>query len=66
MTTTTIYLIGDAKLSWRTKYKDIMVGRYAINSWEDLKRELKTQFFLENVEYMVRHKLIHLKQIDSI
>ena len=66
VTTATMYLIGDAKLWWWTKYEDIMVGRCEINSWEDLKRELKTQFFPKNVEYMARHLLIHLKQIGSI
>ena len=66
VTTATMYLIGDAKLWWRTKYEDIMAGRCEINSWEDLKRELKTQFFPENVEYMARRQLIHLKQTGSI
>ena len=32
VTTTTIYLIGDAKLLWQTKYEDIMVGQCTIDS----------------------------------
>ena len=63
---TTMYLIGDAELWWWTKYEDIMAGWCKINSWEDLKRKLKTQFFHENVDYMARHQVIHLKQIGSI
>ena len=49
VTTTTMYLISDVKLWWRTKYEGIMVGHCAINSWEDLKRVLKSQFFPKNV-----------------
>ena len=43
-----------------------MASQFEINSWENLKRELKTQFLLENVEYMARRQLIHLKQIGTI
>ena len=54
VTMATMYLSGDAKLWWRTKYDDIQHGRCTIDNWADLKRELKAQFFLENVEYMAR------------
>ena len=50
VTMATMYLSGDAKLWWRTKYDGIQHGRCTIDNWEDLKRELKAQFFLENVE----------------
>jgi len=37
----TMYLSGDAKLWWRTRYEDVLEGRCEINAWEELKRELK-------------------------
>ena len=42
VTTTTMYLIGYAKLWWQIKYEDIMAGQCTIDSWEDLIRKLKT------------------------
>ncbi|MFV0989155.1 hypothetical protein QML32_31155, partial [Klebsiella pneumoniae] len=38
----TMYMSGDAKLWWRTKYEEIQQGRCMITTWEDLKRELRT------------------------
>ena len=46
-----IYLAGGAKLWWRSKFVD---DECHIKTWRDLKRELKGQFFLENVEYNAR------------
>ncbi|KAJ7971608.1 Gag-asp_proteas domain-containing protein [Quillaja saponaria] len=66
VTTATMYLVGDAKLWWRTKYVDIQDGRCVIDSWEDLRRELKAQFFPENVEYIARRNLRELKQTGTI
>ena len=43
-----MYLAGDAKLWWRSKFVD---DECPIKTWGDLKRELKSQFFPENVEY---------------
>ncbi|KAK3009462.1 hypothetical protein RJ639_014219 [Escallonia herrerae] len=41
----TMYLVGDAKLWWRKKYAEIEDGSCVINTWDILKRELKSQFF---------------------
>ncbi|XP_062021178.1 uncharacterized protein LOC133737687 [Rosa rugosa] len=41
----TMYLSGDAKLWWRTKYNDIQRGVCTVDTWKDLKKELKAQFF---------------------
>ena len=49
VTTATMYLIRDTKLWWRMKHEYIMASCCTIDSWEDLKRELKFQFFPENV-----------------
>ena len=38
----TMYLSGDAKVWWRTKYDDLQHGRCIIATWDDLKREIKT------------------------
>ena len=61
-----MYLIDDAKLWWRTKVQDIENGLCTIDLWEDLKRELRDQFFPENVEHLAMEKLIALKQTRSI
>ena len=62
----TMYLSADAKVWWRTKYDDIQNGRCTITTWEDLKRELKTQFLPENVAYIARRHLRELKHTGTI
>lgn len=66
VTTATMYLTGDAKLWWRTKYTEMENGHHAINTWEDLKRELKNQFLPENVEFIARRKLRQLRQTGAV
>ena len=45
VTITSIYLLGDAKLWWRTHVEDNAdAGRGKIDSWGTLKKELKDQF----------------------
>ncbi|KAA0055407.1 uncharacterized protein E5676_scaffold1428G00300 [Cucumis melo var. makuwa] len=41
-------------------------GRCTIDTWDDLKRELCSQFFPENVEILARRKLRELKHTGSI
>ena len=41
VTMATMYLSGDVKLWWRTRYEDVLEGRCEINAWEELNRELK-------------------------
>lgn len=55
-----------AKLWWRTKYEEIQHGRCVIDSWADLKRELKAQFLPENVEYLARRQLRELKHTGTV
>ena len=62
----TMYLSGDAKVWWRTKYDDIQHGRCTIATWDDLRRELRTQFFPENVSYLARRQLRELKQTGTV
>ncbi|CAL9071917.1 unnamed protein product, partial [Musa textilis] len=62
----TMYLNGDAKLWWRTRWEEIQQGRCRVDTWDDLKRELRTQFLPENTEFVARRKLRQLHQTTSI
>ncbi|KAK3043278.1 hypothetical protein RJ639_002521 [Escallonia herrerae] len=57
----TMYLVGDAKLWWRKKYAEIEDGSCVINTWDILKRELKSQFFPENTAFNARKALLECK-----
>ena len=61
-----MFLSDNAKVWWRTKYQEIQEGRCRINTWEELKQELKVHFYPENVNYMARRKLRELRQIGSV
>ena len=50
----TMFLFDNAKVWWRTKYLEVQEGKCQINTWEELKQELKVHFYLENVDYMMR------------
>ena len=64
---TGVYLLGDAKLWWRTRLKgDAESGRPQISTWETLKRELKEQFLPTNVAWLARESLRRLKQIETL
>ena len=62
----TMYLSGDAKLWWRTKYHEIQRNVCTIDTWEDLKKELRAQFFPDNVEYIARRQLRGLQHTNNI
>lgn len=66
VSTAAIYLTGDAKIWWRTRYDDVQAGRMKIDTWDDLKRELKAQFIPENVGFMARRKLRRLQHTGDI
>ncbi|KAL2472404.1 Uncharacterized protein Adt_40540 [Abeliophyllum distichum] len=51
VTTATMYLGGDARIWWQTKYANIQANRVQIDTWDLLKEVIKTQFFSKNVEY---------------
>ena len=61
-----MYLIDDAKLWWRTKVQDVEDGLCTIDSWEDLKRELREQFLPENAEHIAMEKIVALKHTGNI
>ena len=62
-----MYLMGDAKLWWRTRVReDLKAGKPQVVEWETLKRELKDQFLLTNAGWLVRESLKRLKHTDSM
>ncbi|KAA0046894.1 uncharacterized protein E5676_scaffold298G00720 [Cucumis melo var. makuwa] len=61
-----MHLSEDAKLWWRSWYVDMQEGRCTIDTWDALKKELRSQFFPENVEILARRKLRELKHTGSI
>ena len=64
---TTMYLIGDAKLWWRTRTsEDVATGRPKIDSWKILKKELNDQFLPTNTTWMAMESLKKLKQTGSV
>ncbi|KAA0055941.1 uncharacterized protein E6C27_scaffold319G00670 [Cucumis melo var. makuwa] len=66
VTLATMHLSEDAKLWWRSRYVDIQEGRCTVDTWDALKRELRSQFFPENVEILARRKLRDLRHIGEI
>lgn len=47
-------------------YGDIERNLCTIATWEDLKKELKSQFYPENVEYLARKSFQRLKHTGTI
>lgn len=66
MGTGVMYLTDYAMFWWRRRYKDIEMGLYTVERWEDLKKELKLQFLPNNVEYLTRKSLRRLKHSGFI
>lgn len=57
---TTLYLIDAAIIWWRLRCRDIERDTFAVNSFDDFKRELKKQFYPENAKNETRAKLRRL------
>ena len=64
--TTTMYLTDTAMLWWRRRHGEIQRGLFALNSFEDFKRDLKRQFYPENAEDEARGRLRRLKQTGGV
>lgn len=56
-----MHLSDDAKLWWRTKHSDIEAEKIRVNTWEEFKKELKEQFYPENIEFVARMKLQEIR-----
>ena len=50
--TATLYLIDNANLWWRRKFVEMERKTCTIDTWVDFKKEIKKQFYPEDVEYM--------------
>ena len=59
--TTTLYLTDTTTLWWRWRFADMEKGICIIETWEDFKREIKSQFYLEDVAYLARKNMRHFK-----
>ena len=62
----TLYLTDNATLWWRRRFLEIEKGTCTIDTWADFKREIKKQFYPEDVEYLARKKIKYLKHTGSI
>ncbi|KAL0373318.1 UNVERIFIED_CONTAM: hypothetical protein Sradi_3247500 [Sesamum radiatum] len=61
VSTTTMYLTGDAKLWWCIKYAEIQANQVRLDTWALLQEAICEQFFMENVEYNARRALQKLE-----
>ncbi|KAL0360364.1 UNVERIFIED_CONTAM: hypothetical protein Sradi_3720900 [Sesamum radiatum] len=66
VTTATMYLKGDAKLWWRTKYAEIQANQVRLDTWVLLREAIREQFFPENIEYNARRALRKLEHTGSM
>ncbi|KAL0434760.1 UNVERIFIED_CONTAM: hypothetical protein Sradi_0183900 [Sesamum radiatum] len=66
VSTATMYLTGDAKLWWRTKYAEIQANQVRLDTWDLLREAIIVQFFPENVEYNSRRALRKLEHTGSM
>ncbi|KAL2252781.1 UNVERIFIED_CONTAM: hypothetical protein Sindi_0072800, partial [Sesamum indicum] len=66
VSTATMYLTGDAKLWWRTKYAEIQANQVRLDTWTLLREAIREQFFPENVEYNARRALRKLEHTGSV
>ncbi|KAL2225571.1 UNVERIFIED_CONTAM: hypothetical protein Sindi_2934500, partial [Sesamum indicum] len=64
--TATMYLTGDAKLWWRTKFAEIQAHQIQLDTWALLREAIREQFFPENVEYNARRALRKLEHTGSV
>ncbi|KAL0292962.1 UNVERIFIED_CONTAM: hypothetical protein Scaly_3149400 [Sesamum calycinum] len=66
VSTTTMYLTGDAKLCWRTKYVEIQANQVRLDTWALLREAIREQFFPENVKYNTRQALRKLEHTSFV
>ena len=64
--TTVSYLTNTATLWWHWRFADMEKDICPIETWEDFKREIKRQFYPEDVAYLARKNMRRLKHTGSI
>ena len=57
----TLYLTNKTTLWWRWRFVDMEKDICTIETQEDFKREIKSQFYLEDVAYLARKNMRHFK-----
>ena len=62
----TFYLTNTVTLWWCRRFTDMGKDMCTIETWEVFKREIKRQFYLEDVAYLARKNMRHLKHMGSI
>ncbi|KAL0293827.1 UNVERIFIED_CONTAM: Retrovirus-related Pol polyprotein from transposon [Sesamum radiatum] len=62
----TMYLTGDAKLWWCTKYVEIQANQVRLDTWDFLLEAIRVQFFPKNIEYNARRALRKLEHTGSM
>ncbi|XP_069144447.1 uncharacterized protein [Solanum lycopersicum] len=64
---TTMYLSGDAKLSWRTRNAEhVSADHPRIDTWDKIIKEMCDQFLPSNASWLARDKLKRLRQTGSV
>ncbi|RVW53018.1 hypothetical protein CK203_072608 [Vitis vinifera] len=61
-----LYLTDNATLWWCRRFADIEKETCTIDTWNVFKREIKKQFYPEDVAYLARKSMKHLKHTSSI
>ncbi|RVW17621.1 hypothetical protein CK203_096707 [Vitis vinifera] len=64
--TATLYLTDTTTLWWRRRFADMEKDICTIETWEDFRREIKRQFYPEDVAYLARKNMRRLKHTGSI
>ena len=64
--TATLYFTDTTTLWWRRRFADMEKGICTIEMWEDFRKEIKRQFYPEDVAYLARKNMRHLKHTGSI
>ncbi|RVW89090.1 hypothetical protein CK203_040289 [Vitis vinifera] len=64
--TATLYLTDTTTLWWRRRFVDMEKGICTIETWDEFKREIKRQFYPDDVAYLARKNMRCLKHIGSI
>ncbi|RVW27812.1 hypothetical protein CK203_102631 [Vitis vinifera] len=64
--TATLYLTDTATLWWRRRFADMEKDICTIETWEDFKREIKRQFYPEDVAYLARKNMRRLKHTGRV
>ncbi|RVW89573.1 hypothetical protein CK203_043559 [Vitis vinifera] len=64
--TMTLYLTDNATLWWHQRFSDIEKKTCTIDTWDPFKREIKRQFYPEDVAYLERKNMKRLKHTSLI